>query len=213
MTLQSSGPIDFGQVNVELGLSINAQISFNDTMSRLLSKIPSGAVSMSNFYGRTRYVKIATKGYTMGGVAATYVATTDKITYTTDTTIAQTTGNLSTIRGWLVGVSADTKGYVMGGNSGARVATTDKITYSTDTTVACTTGNLPQTRQSGAGVSSDTKGYAMGGWTGAVVSTTDRITYSTDTTIACTTGNLSTIRGAAAGVSDFNQSLLKIVYS
>ncbi len=56
MTLQSSGPIDFGQINVELGLSSNTQISLGNTNARSLAGISSGPISMSNFYSKTRDV-------------------------------------------------------------------------------------------------------------------------------------------------------------
>lgn len=51
--------------------------------------------------------RIATKGYVMGGDSGTNIAlsNTDKITYSTDTTVAQTSGNLSLARCYLTGVS------------------------------------------------------------------------------------------------------------
>ncbi len=54
MTLQSSGPIDFEQINVELGLPANTQISLNDTNIRSLSGISTGAIGMNNFYNTTK---------------------------------------------------------------------------------------------------------------------------------------------------------------
>lgn len=53
MTLQSSGAISLGNVNTENGLSATATISMNDTASRNLAGVASGAISMSNFYGKS----------------------------------------------------------------------------------------------------------------------------------------------------------------
>ena len=38
------------------------------------------------------------KGYLTGGYTGAYVATADKLTYSTDTTVAQTSANLSAAR-------------------------------------------------------------------------------------------------------------------
>ena len=148
-----------------------------------------------------------TKGYFAGGTNAGgfTVATADKLTYSTDTTAAQTTANLSQARYALAGVSEGlTKGYFAGGTAGiSSVTTADKLTYSTDTTAAQTTANLSQARNSLAGCSGEgTKGYFAGGSTDGVngLATADKLTYSTDTTAAQTTANLSQARSALAGV-------------
>jgi len=52
MPLPSSGPINFSEVNVELGLISTAQISLNDASVRTLFQVPSGAIAMSNGYGK-----------------------------------------------------------------------------------------------------------------------------------------------------------------
>lgn len=53
MALPSSGEISLSNVNVELGLSATAQISLNDAAVRTLFGISSGAISMSNGYGKS----------------------------------------------------------------------------------------------------------------------------------------------------------------
>jgi hypothetical protein len=151
----------------------------------------------------------STKGYFAGGrfTGFQYVATADKLTYSNDTTAAQTTANLSQARASLAGVSGtSTKGYFAGGDTGgiSYVSTADKLIYSTDTTTAQGSANLSQARFSLAGCSGDsTKGYFAGGISGGVYrQTADLLTYSTDTTAAQTSANLSQARSALAGVSE-----------
>lgn len=53
MTLPASGAISLSQVNTELQKSSTATISLGDSDVRLLAQVPSGAISMSNLYGKT----------------------------------------------------------------------------------------------------------------------------------------------------------------
>lgn len=53
MTLQSSGAISLSNVNVELGRSSTAQISLGETAVRNLAGVASGAISLSNLYGKS----------------------------------------------------------------------------------------------------------------------------------------------------------------
>ena len=53
MTLPASGAISLSNVNVELALSSTALISLNVTAVRSLFAVPSGAISMSDGYGKS----------------------------------------------------------------------------------------------------------------------------------------------------------------
>jgi hypothetical protein len=53
MTLPASGPISLNNVNVELGLSGTTTISMNQATVRTLFAVPSGAISMSDGYGKS----------------------------------------------------------------------------------------------------------------------------------------------------------------
>lgn len=52
MPLPASGPISFNNINVELGVSGTTQASLGQTSYRNLAGVPSGQISMSNFYGK-----------------------------------------------------------------------------------------------------------------------------------------------------------------
>ena len=52
MTLPASGAISFNNINVELGVSGTTQASLGQSSYRTLAGVPSGAISMSNFWGK-----------------------------------------------------------------------------------------------------------------------------------------------------------------
>jgi hypothetical protein len=53
MALPSSGTISISQISTELGRSSSATTSLGETASRNLAGVSSGAISMSNFYGKS----------------------------------------------------------------------------------------------------------------------------------------------------------------
>ena len=174
----------------------------------------SANLSAARMIGGCRHVnKFDSHGYVLGGYTGDYMATADKVTYSTDTTAACTSANLSQAR-YVACSTGDgtTKGYLIGGDTGGGpgpgpVITADKVTYSTDTTAACTSANLSQARDSACSTGDGTtKGYLIGGNTGGAlpagpVVTADKVTFSTDTTAACTSANSSTIRAWCGGFS------------
>jgi hypothetical protein len=97
-----------------------------------------------------------TKGYIVGGDTGSGVNTTltDKITFSTDSTAAQTTANLPASRRAGAALSQGSiKGYYAGGYTGANCANATMTTYSTDTSVAQTTANLSSNRSNASGLS------------------------------------------------------------
>lgn len=53
MTLPTNFPISASQINVELGRASGAQITLGGTAERALAGVPTGAISMSNFLGKS----------------------------------------------------------------------------------------------------------------------------------------------------------------
>jgi hypothetical protein len=149
-------------------------------------------------------------GYFAGGVSggSTYVATTDKLVFSTGVTSANTASNLSAGRSNPASISNGTTfGYWLGGTTTgtAFVATTDRITFSTGVTAANTVSNLSVARDALAGVSDGaTYGYAAGGHTAASTpgANADRIVFSTGVTAANTVSNLSATKSDLTGLSE-----------
>lgn len=71
MTMVSSGAVSFGgnsttsplrdSINIELLKSATATLTMNDSLFRTLAGVPSGAISVSNVYGKT-YTRYGTPG-------------------------------------------------------------------------------------------------------------------------------------------------------
>lgn len=58
MTIKASGALSLYDISVELRrANHSATISFNDTNVRALARVPSGAISMSNFYNQAAFAQ------------------------------------------------------------------------------------------------------------------------------------------------------------
>lgn len=184
---------------------ITADVDKITFSSSVTSSCTSAVLSRIKYLGAAAS-DLSTKGYFTGGctVGSIYEANADKITFSSETTAACTSANLTAARYGHAGINGgSTKGYFAGGwIDPSPSAVCDKTLFSTDTTSAVTTGNLSSARSSLDALSNNlTKGYFGGGYTGALVTTSDKITFSSDITAACTTANLSTSKGLYAGVT------------
>ena len=134
MTLPVSGAISFNNINVELGQSGTTQASLGQASYRALAGVPSGQISMSNFYGKSNravlsYVfssNTANASLALSSISG-YIAGKSDITITINSGIyvySTSTGNAGlTLSG---GTTGDTltivnNGFILGqgGNGGA----------------------------------------------------------------------------------------------
>jgi hypothetical protein len=142
------------------------------------------------------------KSYWSGG-SYNNTNVTDKLTYSNDTTAAQTSANLSVAKGYPGGGSdGATKGYICGDISPS--AATDKLVFSNDTCAAQTSANLSSSRGGTAGASDySTKMFLIGGY--PTIATADRIYFSTDTASAVTNANYTSGKTAStSGLTDLS---------
>jgi hypothetical protein len=152
----------------------------------------------------------ATAGYLSGGSnpygAGTWLATTERITYSTDTNSSQTASNLTQAKYGLAGVSDIlTAGYYSGGFSRANWKTTDKLSFSTETAASVTTAELSVGRRFLAGcdgASNGAKGYFAGGFAATYTNVADALNYATDISSATASANLSINRQKTSGSSE-----------
>jgi hypothetical protein len=73
MALQSSGAISFNNINVELGVAGTTSASLNQASYRTLAGVASGAISLSNFYGKSNAPAGTTYSFTY-----TYIYESDR---------------------------------------------------------------------------------------------------------------------------------------
>lgn len=76
MALQGSGAISINNINVELGKAGTTQSSLGQTDFRTLAGVPSGAISMSNFYGKSNIIYDTTQRYRASNSGGYYVGLT-----------------------------------------------------------------------------------------------------------------------------------------
>lgn len=149
---------------------------------------------------------ITTYGYVLGGVGTSsqYRATTDRITFSTNATAANTVSNLSQARNNVSGISGIDNGYSCGGYTGSAVATTDKTVFSTSVTVASAVSNLSANKFTTQSLSNrGTYGYIAGGYTDTAINTFERIVFSTDVMSAFAGATLSLTRRNGNGINEY----------
>jgi hypothetical protein len=214
MALNASGQISIGgstvgqSINLELGLSAAATSSMNDAGLRTLAGVASGAISLSNFYGRSNrlgYGFVYTAGYYNSGGNLGYADSLAKLTFSTNT-FTSGVASLSTLVLGSYGVESSTVGLLMGGRS--LLGAGDKTAEIWGVNFATSTLNNPATTFGyvayGSSFSSSTNGYSSGSFTfttaGAGSSLTQKINFSTYAISTTTSipGSVS-LTSAAAG--------------
>lgn len=144
-----------------------------------------------------------TKGFSIGGTTGP-VTTADKATFSTETTAAQTSANLTAARAQLASGGDATQAYFIGGTDAGDTSQTsaNKLTHSNDTTATNANAALPAARSGILSAVYSTAIYSYGG--SAAANSNDQTAayktpYSTDTTAAQTSANLAT--GRASGMT------------
>jgi hypothetical protein len=168
MTLNASGPLSIGgtttgqSINLELGLAQNATSGLGDTNFRTLAGVATGAISMSNFYGKSN---IVLKGYWPGGFtnSSTTTTTIQSINFSSEAMVAVSATTGDSAGSWS-SVFNSTNCYFAGGqdNSGGNFNTWRKFVFSNEvrTTLAATES---QYTQPGAVSNQVTYGYLLSG--------------------------------------------------
>jgi len=166
MTLPVSGAISMSQVDTELGRASNATVSLGETAVRTLAGVPSGAISMSNLYGKSSR---ATASYTYSSHTANaslnvtslsgYVAGKTDVTITINSGIylystssgtaalalsGGTTGDTVTIvnNGYIMGLGGNGDVYSGGSLTTAATAGSLALSLGFNTTVTNTSGYI-----------------------------------------------------------------------
>lgn len=196
MTLNASGPISLGgatvgqSINLELGVSATAQASINSSAFRTLAGVPSGAISLNNFYGKST----ASTGFFAGGLTS-FAWTTINATVIASTGTFTTFGQLTTGRYTPYNASSATRGVIAGGSNtdNTALSSMDYITFATAAN-AVNFGNLASTLNNGASIGNTTRGVFATGWANSAETIAGTIQYVT----IATTGNATTF-GSCTG--------------
>lgn len=169
MPIPPSGPITMSMINVELARPATQVINLNEAAVRALAEVPAGAISLSNFYGKSSVVN---KGFFLGGGtinplgAVDYFSSSRSIAWSTETISA--ISSLPATRSGSA-VMRDTSDLILiSGFPRPSVPTTTALTntlrfnFSSETyaltSIGSGTANAPQN----AAVCSPTNGYVAG---------------------------------------------------
>jgi hypothetical protein len=210
MALQTSGAISLNNVNVELGNSGTAYITMGSAAVRGLFDISSGAISMSDGYGKSDAPAESTRGVWGGGWTSTFSNVMDYVTLAT-TGNATDFGNLSSARRGVAGCSSSTRGLFMtGADATTNVQTIDYITVAT-TGNTTNFGKITIVTRAAAGLSNGTRGIIAGGeHSAAYTPRSTRIDYVTIATTGDGTefGSLSVGRNSPAGCANSTRGII-----
>lgn len=146
-----------------------------------------------------------TKGFSIGGASGP-VATADKATFSSETTAAQTSANLTEGRAEQSSGGNDTQAYYIAGynSTGNAQSSANKLTYSNDTNASNASAAFPATRTGANTAVYTTAIYSYGGSLNAndnSQTSAYKTTYSNDTSAAQSSANLATGRGIGATLS------------
>ena len=188
MALQISGAISFGNINTELGNSSSATLSIGGTAARTLAGIASGAISMSDFYGKSSASFVYNNGQPW------------KQQYSFNTSQTAVLGTWTTsATGLYLGVRSAASlvtncyAYILGGRDNSNIRSTIQMApVNSDGTLGSwvSGGVLPASLTGGQVVLTKNRIYYIGGNTGSVSSVVYTAPINSDGTLGSwTTGN------------------------
>ena len=160
---------------------------------------PNAGLFIPTWYGTD------SKGFSIGGTTGP-VVTADKVTFSSETTAAATSANLTAARSQISSGGDSTQAYYIGGvnNTDTSQTSANKLTHSNDTMASNANAALPAARSGILAAVYNTAIYSYGGSSGANSNdqtATYKTPYSTDTTAAQTSANLVTGRATGATLS------------
>lgn len=211
MALPSSGAISLNLVNVELSLTATAQVSLNDTAVRTLFGVASGAISMSNGYGKSSVID---QMIIAGGYPASYAAvtTTNKFLFATEAISVLSSAPMPAAAGNGVQIGNKTYGYSFGGiQTGGWTYTTQRSRFNHSTlTWNSLTALTTQRIFGGSGNISD-RAYSLGGSQsvgGLANDVIQKFVFSTETTTSISATLPSSPWLAPGTIGDANRFII-----
>ena len=133
MTLPASGTISMSQVSVELGRSSTATTSLGETAVRTLAGVSSGAIAMSNLYGKSAGPSWTPNGGASAGTAVMLSDNTGSVSIPSSVAISCTQTAV-----WNWTRSGNTNGTATVVNGGSATSITFSLPNPTSTPRTCT---------------------------------------------------------------------------